>query len=158
MEEILFLSERVGVCGVLAGREQGSPNNQDVGVSGQRELLSVKEKQELDVLEDEVTGFHWWGFESDDKGCWMGVEPRVMTLRRMQEEAIKDALYQTLVKALPDDPLFWPLEVKAMGRYSDKLSAVDGVLMYGDRVLMPRALRQEVLDTLHLGHQGVTGL
>jgi hypothetical protein len=89
------------------------------------------------VLEDEVTGFYQWGFEFDEKGCWMGVEPRVLTWKRMREEALTDALYQTLVKALPDDPLLWPMEVKDMGRYSDKMSTLDGVFMFGDRVLMP---------------------
>jgi hypothetical protein len=52
----------------------------------------------------------------------------------------------------------WPEDVKEMYRYRDMLSSAAGVLMYGDRVVVPRALRGEVLATLHAGHQGVTSM
>jgi hypothetical protein len=45
------------------------------------------------VLQDEVTGYYQWAFESDEQGYWMGLAPRVLTWKRMQEAALKDAGY-----------------------------------------------------------------
>lgn len=39
---------------------------------------------------------------------------------------------------------------------SSALSEVDGVVMYGSRVVVPAALRGEVMNKLHTAHQGVT--
>jgi hypothetical protein len=57
--------------------------------------------------------------------------------------AVSDLGYQALVVALPDEPRLWPQEVVGMARYRDKLSAVDGVLLFGDRVVIPKSLRME---------------
>ena len=38
------------------------------------------------------------------------------------------------------------------------LSVVNGILLYGDRVVIPKGLRQEVLGTLHSSHQGVSSM
>ena len=42
-------------------------------------------------------------------------------------------------------------------RYIKKgeLSVLDGVIFYGNRILIPGSLRQEVLVILHKAHQGV---
>ena len=41
-------------------------------------------------------------------------------------------------------------------RFREDLSAVDGVLMYGSRVVIPPKLRDEVVAHLHSAHQGVS--
>ena len=38
------------------------------------------------------------------------------------------------------------------------LHIVDEVIMMGDRVLIPKTLRAEVLQSLHAAHQGVTAM
>ena len=38
------------------------------------------------------------------------------------------------------------------------MSQVDGVVLYKGRVVVPVALRRQVLDALHRAHQGVTGM
>jgi len=43
-------------------------------------------------------------------------------------------------------------------RYRDDLSTVDGVVLYKDRVVIPPSLRQDVLESLHSAHQGVTSM
>jgi hypothetical protein len=57
----------------------------------------------------------------------------------------------------------WPSSKKACaGRalpyfnLHSSLSEADGVVMYGSRVVIPTALRSEILDKLHTAHQGVT--
>ena len=42
--------------------------------------------------------------------------------------------------------------------FRDHLYTVDGVIMYKDRVLVPTALRPEILSSLHAAHQGVTAM
>ena len=38
------------------------------------------------------------------------------------------------------------------------LSERNNLVYFGDRVIIPDALRQDVLDSLHLAHQGVTAM
>ena len=40
--------------------------------------------------------------------------------------------------------------------YQADLTVVDGLLMYGSRIVIPSALRQDTLEKLHEGHQGIT--
>jgi hypothetical protein len=43
-------------------------------------------------------------------------------------------------------------------QYRDSLYVTEGVVMYEDRVVIPPALRQEVLESLHAAHQGVSSM
>jgi hypothetical protein len=121
-----------------------------------RELITSEEQKESGTLEDEVSGTCSWGFESDKRGAWQGMEARVLTWERLRVEAKADLGYQKMVEALPYDPRSWPKGLEGMARYRDSLSSVDRVLMFGDRVVVPKSLRREVLGTLHAEHQGVT--
>ena len=60
---------------------------------------------------------------------------------------------QVLVSGEP-----WPQELEQWRRAKASLSVVDGLVMYGDRIVIPGELRQQVLGTLHSGHQGVTSM
>lgn len=42
--------------------------------------------------------------------------------------------------------------------YRESLYAIDGVILYEDRVVIPPSLRDEVLSTLHSAHQGVSSM
>ena len=46
--------------------------------------------------------------------------------------------------------------VKNYHSVADELSIADGLLMRGNRVVIPAALRLEMLDRIHTGHQGIT--
>jgi hypothetical protein len=108
-------------------------------MDGQMEYLNAEEQEESDRREDEVITGCLWSFESDERGFWLGLEPRVSTWKRVQEAALCDAGYQALLEA-------------GGGKWRQvELSVVDRVLMYGDRVVMPEALRREALGTLHAG-------
>ena len=50
--------------------------------------------------------------------------------------------------------------LKSYMRYikNGELSVLDGVIFYGNRILIPGSLRQEVLVILHKAHQGVEGM
>ncbi len=61
-----------------------------------------------------------------------------------------------------NDPVFkkWKTEVQEGKNrrkcmvYGD-LSIHDGLMMKGERIVIPKTLQQEVLTQLHIGHQGI---
>ena len=46
--------------------------------------------------------------------------------------------------------------MKAYYPYKASLTADDGIIMYGSRILIPSSLRMEMLERLHTGHQRIT--
>ena len=74
----------------------------------------------------------------------------------MVDEAEKCPSYQKLVWAILNSESEWPLEVRHYDRFKEDLSVVEGVVVYQGRSMVPVSLREEVLATLHSGHQGVT--
>jgi hypothetical protein len=43
-------------------------------------------------------------------------------------------------------------------QFRDDLYCVDGVIMYKERIVIPPALRQDILGILHSAHQGTTSM
>ena len=48
--------------------------------------------------------------------------------------------------------------LKPYRKYIGELTLLDGVIFYGNRIVIPRILRKELLDILHKAHQGVDGM
>ena len=51
-----------------------------------------------------------------------------------------------------------PVSLRAYHKLRKDLIAVDGVILYKERVVIPQKLRNEVILTLHSAHQGVQGM
>ena len=51
-----------------------------------------------------------------------------------------------------------PEELRSYFQFREDLSIVDGVVMYGDRIVVPPTLRDQILETLHSAHQGTTSM
>ena len=83
----------------------------------------------------------------------------VVTWDMVREATASDRDLQLLTSALldgfPDGVRDLPPEVHPFHRYRDSLSCVDGVLLLGERIVVPQSLRQHVLNALHSAHQGV---
>merc|ERR1711963_636556 len=77
----------------------------------------------------------------------------------VKEETAKDLSLQK-VKALivgePIDTEDMPLLVKQYKRYLDQMTIIDGVVMIGQRIVIPTTLQPEILKALHAAHQGIT--
>ena len=56
----------------------------------------------------------------------------------------------------PDSSAEIPQHLCAYFPLFDHLSTVDGVIVYNDRVIVPKSLRPNVINTLHAAHQGVS--
>ena len=71
------------------------------------------------------------------------------------EDTDMQDLKEYIMSGFPEDARLLPAHVKPYNTYKSALYIVDDVVMFGDRVVVPRALRQPVLHLLHAAHQGV---
>ena len=51
-----------------------------------------------------------------------------------------------------------PAPIREYYQYKDELYAIDGVILYKDRIVVPPSLRDEVLSALHAAHQGTSSM
>ena len=72
---------------------------------------------------------------------------------RVKKEVSKDEEMLKLVVAITSDLDCFPDAIAVYNKLKDSLSVVAGVPMYGRRVIIPKCLRQDVLQCLHSAHQ-----
>ena len=68
------------------------------------------------------------------------------------------SLTEMIQTGFPDNRKEIPTELKEYFQYRDDITTIDGVVTYKDRVVIPPSLRQDVLNTLHSAHQGITSM
>ena len=87
---------------------------------------------------------------------------QAVTWHDVQEATTSDpimmSLQNTIVDGFPSSRCELPEELHSYFPFRDHLSIVDGVVMYGDRIVIPPSLRSNVLETLHSAHQGTTSM
>ena len=133
----------------LAGWRRAAVTASDIVECNQMEAEILMETREaLTKLEGADENF----------GVINAIRPRVLTWGRLQDETAKDSLCQSIVEALHAGPLRWPDDLGPLKRHKDDLSIVDGVILYKGRSFIPQDLREEVMATLHSGHQGTTSM
>ena len=82
-------------------------------------------------------------------------EARLLQIAQMQEQ---DAVCQELKEYCLNG---WPESsqvkgfVKPYRPVSSEISVQDGLLMRNNRIIIPSQLRQEILNKIHTGHQGI---
>ena len=54
----------------------------------------------------------------------------------------------------PDDRSSCPLPVKPFWNHRDELSVMEGLVFKGERIVIPSALRKDMLKRIHTGHLG----
>ena len=88
--------------------------------------------------------------------------PQPITWTRLRDHTAKDLVMKMLCDQIsngfPPDKKLLRIELREFWQHRDSLSQVDGVPLFKDRVIIPKSLRDEVLETLHSAHQGVTGM
>ena len=86
--------------------------------------------------------------------------PRAITWQRLQHATASSPICQALTSfmraGLPSEARDWPKELLPYHPYRAHLLESDGVILCGERPLIPTGLRAEVMETLHAGHAGVT--
>ena len=61
-----------------------------------------------------------------------------------------------IAQGWPDNKLDLPIDIQKYWAYHPYITNLDNIVMYNDRLLIPKLLRQEMLQKLHEGHQGIT--
>ena len=83
-----------------------------------------------------------------------------MTWERVQAAALASTSYKTLhaliMSGVYDDKSVWPTDLLLFYPHRHALIPAGPVLLHHDRPVIPVSLRQELLEHLHGGHQGVT--
>ena len=85
---------------------------------------------------------------------------QAVTWERVRDETSRDIYLLKLMDmaehGFPETSNLISQQILPYWRFREDLSAVDGVLMYGSRVVIPPKLRDEVVAHLHSAHQGVS--
>ena len=93
-----------------------------------------------------------------------GTVPPAITLDRLTSHCLSDPTYRSLLqlvktgfpKSLKDlDPLLRPFKDKASEGH---LSVFGDIVLMDKQLVIPKALRASVMQTLHSAHQGCTGM
>jgi hypothetical protein len=121
-----------------------------------------RQSDERDVLATAALAASLEGVENpvlDESGQVSLAQVRLVSWRQLEDECKQDEEYQRVLSHIQSggsDP--WPEGARGMAKYKDKLSTVGSVILFGTRAVIPVSLRSTVLDCLHSGHQGVTGM
>ena len=77
---------------------------------------------------------------------------------RLKNETGKDEALQTvkviIQEGWPENKHSLPMTVTPYFQIRDELVVQDGLIVRGDRVVIPKALRTEMIEDLHAPHQG----
>lgn len=80
-------------------------------------------------------------------------------IKSIQEETRKDEtlaqLTDRIINGWPDSLQEVPPTIRAHWSYRDELSVIDGLVLKGSRIVIPQSLKENILDQLHYGHQGI---
>ncbi len=87
------------------------------------------------------------------KSCPINIEAvKLATAQDSSMSLLKEAIYN----GWPSYRKQCPIEIREYWNFRCDLVLEDGAILKGDRVVIPDSMRKQVLDTLHMGHQGET--
>ncbi|CAC5373956.1 unnamed protein product [Mytilus coruscus] len=80
-------------------------------------------------------------------------------LEQITEETSKDDTLQTLTRLIidgwPNEKNEVPNEVFEYWNFRDELSTVNGIILKGEKIIIPASMRKDMLNKLHKGHFGI---
>ena len=80
--------------------------------------------------------------------------PKAMTLQEIKLELEKNISPQALIKAIETDQWIHP-EVQEYRNVKDELLVYQGTVLRGNRIVVPKVLRDRAVNLAHIGHQGI---
>ncbi|VDI05204.1 Hypothetical predicted protein [Mytilus galloprovincialis] len=94
--------------------------------------------------------------------CALNAVITVVTWNMVREATASDPTFVNLIRQLeagfPEDYKELPTDLRPYHRFASSLCTVDGVVLMGQRIVIPPALRKPVLNALHAAHQGVSAM
>lgn len=107
----------------------------------------------------EVTSVEYDTTSDEAMMCGATLVKNVISWADVRASSSKDATIQsvlhTLQEGFPDDARQLAYDIRPFLPLRHTLYELDGVLMLGDRIVVPADLRPHVLSLLHAAHQGV---
>ena len=80
-------------------------------------------------------------------------------LSEIKEQTLHDTdlqeLQQVIMRGWPNNKANLECKVQEYWDSRDELTVVDGIILKGDRIVIPKTLRTEMMTKLHLGHFGI---
>ena len=133
--------------------EGGEGDCEKEEVSLRKHLVGLLASEDLDSID------HW---DADNLVGSLIPHLKPVTWADVKAGSKVDEEYKVLVKLIargfPMNKDVMEDNLKPFFRCRDKLRLVEEVVLYGDRILIPKALRSKVLEVLHSSHQGTTGM
>ena len=77
-------------------------------------------------------------------------------LRIIREQQDKDPICKQLKSYCVDGEAQWKGPLKPYYHVRAELTVAEGLLMRGNRMVIPTSIRAEILEKIHSGHQGMT--
>ena len=83
-------------------------------------------------------------------------EHRLEEIKKMTtQDSNLEALKSTIFKGWPNERADLPENLRPYFSFKDEMTVQDGVILRGERVVIPSAMRKEMKDKLHAGHLGI---
>ena len=80
-------------------------------------------------------------------------------LSQLKSETLRDEtlckLRDIIVTGWPEERHLLPVSLRPYWSFRDELSVENGLIMKGERLIIPSCMQKEILDKIHTGHQGV---
>ena len=100
--------------------------------------------------------------ESEVQQISAAIVPDPMSWGAVRDAGVKEETTRCLIQQVrdgfPPSRKILPEMIRPYWRHREALYVVDGVVMFGERVVIPLALRKVALEVLHAAHQGVRGM
>ena len=141
--------------GVIAGEE-----GPDLGTveepSARKHLISLLVSASDELSDDELL------VEDDCVIMSLSRGEKPIQWHDVQVATAKDQSMQDLSRVIrtsfPEQKSLLPESIQQFWNVRGYLRVLDGVILYGDRIVIPVNLRKGVLEVLHSAHQGTTGM
>merc|ERR1711891_40610 len=75
-----------------------------------------------------------------------------------EEDSAMVKLMEVVMRGFPQNSYEVDDDIKPFHKFRYDLHVADGVVCYKDRIVVPAKLREQLLETIHAAHQGVTGM
>merc|ERR1711860_27436 len=86
------------------------------------------------------------------------VTTNMITWEMVKEATSQDETLQHLAKCIQMGSAEFPMPIRAYQKWRNHLYIVDGIIMMGERIIVPTKLRPQILATLHAAHQGLNAM
>ena len=128
----------------------------NVASSPDDELVIVSQSAILQPLRTDEPN---WSADLEAKGAALN-DMEVVTWDRVRDATTSDPTMVRLVEiiecGIPDSKLLLSSELREYHTIREHLSTTDGVILYKNRIVIPPALRNDVITALHVAHHGVS--